>query len=190
MKPERLQRILAEVQERTTKLLATKSSEYSRKADVFHNFRQAGRRLDCHPIRALIGMKEKHTTYLYDMVKDLESGKLPTKHILDEKFFDEINYLILEYAMFRELITDYQPEFTVGNLEYSHILPDEYTWHEAMNLGKDGWRLPTKDELVALYAQELKSHGMNRLWSASLDAWLFSFDDSTGSVRLVREVSE
>jgi len=104
MTPERFQEIVKELQVKTTDVLTKKAMEYSRNGERFHNFVVAGRRLGCDPIQALIGMKEKHSVSLVDMLEDLKDGKLPTIAMLNEKFGDEINYLILEYAMFRERI--------------------------------------------------------------------------------------
>jgi hypothetical protein len=104
MTPERFSEIVKELQTKTTNVLTKKAMEYSRNGDRFHNFVVAGRRLGCDPIQALVGMKEKHSVSLVDMLEDLKDGKLPTIAMLDEKFGDEINYLILEYAMFRERI--------------------------------------------------------------------------------------
>lgn len=104
MTPKRFQEIVKELQTMTTDVLAKKAMEYSRNGERFHNFIVAGRRLGCDPIQALVGMKEKHSVSLCDMLSDLKEGKLPNRKMLDEKFGDEINYLILEYAMFRERI--------------------------------------------------------------------------------------
>ena len=104
MTPERFQEVVKELQTMTIDILAKKAIEYSRNDNRFHNFIAAGRRLGCDPIVALVGMKEKHSVSLADMLEDLKDGKLPTRVMLDEKFGDEINYLILEYAMFRERI--------------------------------------------------------------------------------------
>jgi len=104
MTPERFQEIVKELQIKTTDVLTKKATEYSRGGERFHNFIVAGKRLGCDPIRALVGMKEKHSVSLHDMLADLDAGKLPSRAMLDEKFGDEINYLILEYAMFRERI--------------------------------------------------------------------------------------
>ena len=104
MTPKRFQEIVKELQTMTTDVLAKKAMEYSRNGERFHNFIVAGRRLGVDPIVALVGMKEKHSVSLHDMVLDLKEGKMPSRSMLDEKFGDEINYLILEYAMFRERI--------------------------------------------------------------------------------------
>lgn len=104
MSPERFKEILAEVQTATVSVLASKAKEYSRDGERFHNFIRAGRRMDIDPIFALMAMKEKHSVSISDMVADAMNGVLPSRTMLDEKFIDEINYLIIAYAMFRERI--------------------------------------------------------------------------------------
>jgi len=68
------------------------------------------------------------------------------------------------------------------NLEWKET--DEmctYTWHDAMELGKDGWRLPTKEELLALYQSGLMPSN-RAYWSSSPiagynnGAWIVYFD--------------
>ena len=77
-----------------------------------------------------------------------------------------------------------------------------YTWHEAMELGKNGWRLPTKEELLEL-CKSNKMPSVNWYWSSSpyaansSIAWLVYFsygyegNAAKGNgfyVRLVREL--
>ena len=97
-----------------------------------------------------------------------------------------------------------ETEFVINNLEFSEILPEKYTWQEAMNLGKSKWRLPSKSELRMLYEKVPESRCKEWLWTASLVAnnrnymWLIYFScgsDGYGvktenySVRLVRETN-
>jgi hypothetical protein len=84
--------------------LSSKGKEYGR-GDRLHNFKVAGRRLNCTPERALIGMKEKHCVSVMDIVDDLDNGVLPTMQILKEKILDETNYLILLNALIRERLS-------------------------------------------------------------------------------------
>lgn len=88
-------------------------------------------------------------------------------------------------------------------LEWMESDGEKYTWTEAMSLGNDGWRLPTRVELIQLYESKLIPSKLC-CWSASPyasnanRAWLVYFNygsDNTNSksslyyVRLVREVS-
>jgi len=42
------------------------------------------------------------------------------------------------------------------------------TWFQAMNLEKDGWRLPTKDELRQAFIDKVPGFKSARFWSSSL----------------------
>lgn len=83
-------------------LFNSKAKEYSRGNDRLSTFKRAAALKKCTPERALEGMKIKHTISIYDMLDDLDIGK---HHSLDkwkEKIGDEINYLILLYALLIE----------------------------------------------------------------------------------------
>jgi hypothetical protein len=94
------------------------------------------------------------------------------------------------------------PEFMVGDLEYSEVLPDRYSWDILSSLKwPDKWRVPTHTELVKLYKQEPTSHDNIIYWAdTSLKegpiAWAVNFKNcdvggkylsSYCNVRLVRE---
>lgn len=83
-------------------ILQSKSDEYARDADKLHNFKMAGSMLGCTPERALIGMWAKHIVSILDIVRDLDSGKLPEAATLGEKMNDAINYLYLLEALIVE----------------------------------------------------------------------------------------
>jgi hypothetical protein len=96
---------------------------------------------------------------------------------------------------------DIRPEFKVSSLEYSETLPDRYCWDILADLKwPNKWRLPTDEELLALYKQEPTSRNSIIYWSSSYpnkcEAWCISFKDADirgrdralhYSVRLVRE---
>lgn len=115
-------------EERVTTCLATlnsKGEEYSRAGDRLHNFKKAGRRQGCTPERALVGMWEKHLTSIDDMIEDLEDGKLPSHHVIDEKFTDAINYLLLLEGLLVERMT--QPPCPEFQEKKQEILDHEET---------------------------------------------------------------
>jgi len=88
------------------KILQGKNKDYMRNDNKFHNFVQAADMMGVSSIQALAGMKIKHTVSIMDMIKDYEQkGILPSIETLSEKIGDEINYLVILEAMFRELIT-------------------------------------------------------------------------------------
>jgi hypothetical protein len=93
------------------------------------------------------------------------------------------------------------PEKHEPKLEWKEI-EGTYTWHQAIELGKDGWRLPSKEELLKLYWSNIMP-SKKCYWSSSPYAansgyaWIVGFLSglvSNGSkynggyVRLVREL--
>lgn len=99
-------KLLNEIIERTTHVLATKSDEYSTDEDKLHNFKRAGKMLRCSPERALIGMWTKHVISILDIVDRIEKDKHNETYdeivLLEEKIGDAINYLILLEALIKE----------------------------------------------------------------------------------------
>jgi hypothetical protein len=88
-------------------------------------------------------------------------------------------------------------------LEWKKTEPVRMTWHEAKELEKDGWRLPTRGELCDAYDNKVEGFQSNYYWSSSTYsqdtnyAWYVyfyygdvSYNDKTVSyyVRLCREV--
>jgi hypothetical protein len=61
-----------------------------------------------------------------------------------------------------------KPLFTVNGLEFSETLPDRYTWDDLMAITwPDGWRVPTRWELVMLYDEKPESHCDVSYWTAT-----------------------
>lgn len=92
------------VEDRCSKIkliLANKAKEYAR-GDRLHNFKVAATIGKCTPTRALFGMQLKHLVSVIDMFDDIDSGVLPSEALLEEKFGDLINYLILAEACIKE----------------------------------------------------------------------------------------
>ena len=80
------------------KVLSSKGEEYGRE-DMLHNFKIAGKMLQCSPERALLGMKIKHDVSVADLVN---FPKTVTPYLIDEKIGDAINYLVLLEALLKE----------------------------------------------------------------------------------------
>lgn len=81
------------------KMLLVKSKEYQRNNDVFHNFREGAKRTGLSPEKVLDGFLLKHEISIADMTNDLDKGILPTIEKINEKFLDNIVYLLLKKAM-------------------------------------------------------------------------------------------
>lgn len=86
--------------------LMSKSKEYSTKDDKLHNFKRAAKESNTSPEKALLGMLLKHRISVLDMVDNLDEGILPTRALVDEKFGDYINYLVLLEALIKERIEE------------------------------------------------------------------------------------
>lgn len=86
--------------DKITKVLSQKEEEYAKSNDRYHNFRVAGRILNCSPERALLGMLIKHFVSVVDIIDSLDNYDKPiVKELIDEKIGDSINYLILLEGM-------------------------------------------------------------------------------------------
>lgn len=103
--------IVSQRMDKTLKTLTVKGEEYASKTDRFHNFKVAGRKLNCTPERALLGMLIKHTVSVEDIIEslDTENPKLDT-NLIDEKIGDSINYLILLEGMLLQRIHNNKKE--------------------------------------------------------------------------------
>ena len=78
--------------------LTSKHKEYATE-DHFHNFNKAASMLGETPAQALMGMRYKHEVSVCDFVTDQANG---IKHSLEawkEKIGDNINYLLILWAM-------------------------------------------------------------------------------------------
>ena len=78
--------------------LIEKGREYRRNNDPFHNFNQGAKKKGIIREKVLDFMALKHEVSIDDMTNDIENGKLPSIEVVEEKFKDAINYLILKKA--------------------------------------------------------------------------------------------
>lgn len=76
--------------------LITKGREYRRDNNVFHNFDEGARRSGLIREKVLDGFLLKHEISIADITNDLEKDILPKISTLDEKFGDNVIYLILK----------------------------------------------------------------------------------------------
>ena len=80
-------------------VLARKAGEYATDADRLHNFKAAADITRETAAEAALGMWVKHVVSVVDIIK---SGKRPSRELVDEKFGDAINYLVLLEALLVE----------------------------------------------------------------------------------------
>ena len=99
------------VEDRCTKIklvLANKAKEYAKDGDRLHNFKKGAKYGNCTTTRALFGMMNKHLVSVVDIFDDIDSGVLPSDAMLEEKFGDLVNYLILGEACIKEQLAEKQ----------------------------------------------------------------------------------
>lgn len=78
--------------------LIVKGKEYRRNENVFHNFDVGAQRSGLIREKVLDGFLLKHEISIADITNDLEKDILPEPYVLDEKFGDNVIYLILKMA--------------------------------------------------------------------------------------------
>ena len=92
------------IEERITGIretLVRKGKEYSSETDRLHNFKRAGKVLQCSPEKALLGFLTKHLVSIFDMIDEADT-KIHSLEMINEKCMDSINYFILLEALFKE----------------------------------------------------------------------------------------
>lgn len=75
-----------------------KGKEYRREQNPFHNFDIGSQRSGLIREKVLDGFLLKHEISIADITNDLEKGILPKISTLNEKFGDNVIYLILKMA--------------------------------------------------------------------------------------------
>ena len=96
MTNEKFDLIVNEFIEKIKHTLIVKSKEYQRNNNPFHNFDEGSRRSGLIREKVLDGFLLKHEISIADITNDLEKGILPKISTLDEKFGDNVIYLILK----------------------------------------------------------------------------------------------
>lgn len=78
--------------------LLKKHKEYATEDD-FHNFNVAAALQHITPQQALIGMMDKHVVSVHDLVNEHAEGREVSAEVWREKIGDNINYLLILWAM-------------------------------------------------------------------------------------------
>jgi hypothetical protein len=90
--------------------LVVKGKEYRRNNNPFHNFDIGSQRSGLIREKVLDGFLLKHEISIADITNDLVENKLPTIAVLNEKFGDNVIYLILKMASIIDKIEVYSEE--------------------------------------------------------------------------------
>lgn len=85
-------------------VLLVKGKEYIRNNNPLHNFEVGARKKNTTREKVLDGFLLKHEISIEDMTNDLDKGILPSKDIVNEKFMDNIIYLLIKKACFIDRI--------------------------------------------------------------------------------------
>lgn len=106
MTRENFNKHVEEVFTRTSNVLIKKGKEYANNDEVFHNFNNStGISLHNENTSVAWEFMTKHLQSIKDILSELENTCLTprfTKEVIDEKFGDTINYLILIEGMLKE----------------------------------------------------------------------------------------
>ena len=98
MTENRFEQIVDETLNQIKETLIVKGKEYRRNNNPFHNFEEGSKRSGLIREKVLDGFLLKHEISIADMTNDLEKGILPKISTIDEKFGDNVIYLIIKMA--------------------------------------------------------------------------------------------
>ena len=98
MTEHRFEQIVDETLNQIKETLIQKGREYRRNNNPFHNFEEGSKRSGLIREKVLDGMLLKHEISIADMTNDLAEYKLPKIETVNEKFGDNLIYLILKKA--------------------------------------------------------------------------------------------
>ena len=110
MTENRFEQIVDETLNQIKETLIVKGKEYRRNNNPFHNFDEGSKRSGLIREKVLDGMLLKHEISIADITNDLEKGILPKISTLDEKFGDNVIYLILKMASIIDKIEQHDEE--------------------------------------------------------------------------------
>jgi predicted patatin/cPLA2 family phospholipase len=98
-KNDNFEKVVTDTLSEVKELLVVKGKEYRRNDNVYHNFDQGAKIKGITPEKVLDGFLLKHEISIADMTNDLDKGVMPSKEKVEEKFNDNIIYLLIKKAM-------------------------------------------------------------------------------------------
>jgi len=110
MTENRFKQVVDETLNQIREVLVVKSKEYKRNNNIFHNFEEGSKRSGLIREKVLDGFLLKHEISIADMTNDLEKGILPKIETVEEKFGDNLIYLILKKASIIDRVEQYNEE--------------------------------------------------------------------------------
>jgi hypothetical protein len=98
MTEKRFNELIDQTLNQIRETLIVKGKEYRRNNNVFHNFDEGSKRSGLIREKVLDGFLLKHEISIADMTNDLVEGKLPKIETVEEKFGDNLIYLLIKKA--------------------------------------------------------------------------------------------
>lgn len=98
MTEERFDEIIDKTLNQIRETLIVKGKEYRRNNNPFHNFNEGSKRSGLIREKVLDGFLLKHEISIADITNDLVDGKLPKIETVEEKFGDNLIYLLIKKA--------------------------------------------------------------------------------------------
>lgn len=95
MKTSEFDEVVKRAIDRSLNVLVYKAQEYAREDDRLHNFNRGAEIAGETREKVLKGFFLKHLVSVFDIIDDIEKGKIPSRAYVDEKLGDSINYLLL-----------------------------------------------------------------------------------------------
>lgn len=96
--------------EKLREVIIKKGREYRRNNNPFHNFEEGSKRSGLIREKVLDGFLLKHEISIADMTNDLEKGIIPSREIVEEKFNDNLIYLLIKKVSILERVEDNETE--------------------------------------------------------------------------------
>lgn len=96
--------------EKLREVIIQKGREYRRNNNPFHNFEEGSKRSGLIREKVLDGFLLKHEISIADMTNDLEKGITPSRAVVEEKFNDNLIYLLIKKVSILERIEDNEPD--------------------------------------------------------------------------------
>lgn len=98
MTEKRFDEVVETILNNIKETLIVKGKEYRRNNNPFHNFEQGSAKTGLIREKILDGFLLKHEISIADMTNDIANGILPNIKTVNEKFGDNLIYLILKQA--------------------------------------------------------------------------------------------
>lgn len=105
MKVELYEQLLYDTLRQVKNTLDVKAKEYWRENNPMHNFDQGATITGQTREQIIYGFALKHHISIADLRKDVAKLDLPTAEVINEKYNDAINYLILEKISMLEKVS-------------------------------------------------------------------------------------